>query len=219
MTKKIDYQKAVSDTMNENSNVFWSIFKDISGSGGRVHAVGGWVRDLLMSVPCKDLDVEIFHLSLSQLKEILGKYGAIDLKGEEKGILKINQLDIDFAIPRRERKTGPGHKDFKVTCDPEMSAKEAASRRNFTMNSIARISRMATGIQPKKTAMEIKIDRQAKSHSVDKGIEPNVLTGKHLQKAGFKSGPVFSDLLKKAYEIQIEEGITNPEILLRRLLE
>jgi tRNA nucleotidyltransferase (CCA-adding enzyme) len=46
-------------------------------------------------------------------------------------------LAFDVSIPRRESKSGPGHKDFKVQGDPAMSVEEAARRRDFTMNSIS----------------------------------------------------------------------------------
>lgn len=45
---------------------------------------------------------------------------------------------------------------------------------------------------------------------------PHVLMGRHLIKAGYKPGPIFSELLEKAYEIQIEEKIDDKEELLRR---
>jgi tRNA nucleotidyltransferase (CCA-adding enzyme) len=44
---------------------------------------------------------------------------------------------IDVALPRRESKTGRGHKGFTVTGDPFMSVEEAARRRDFTVNAIS----------------------------------------------------------------------------------
>ena len=41
-----------------------------------------------------------------------------------------------FALPRRERKTGKGHRGFTVEGDPEMSFEEASKRRDFTINAI-----------------------------------------------------------------------------------
>lgn len=43
---------------------------------------------------------------------------------------------IDVSMPRRERKTGRGHRAFVIEGDPEMSFKEACSRRDFTVNAI-----------------------------------------------------------------------------------
>jgi tRNA nucleotidyltransferase (CCA-adding enzyme) len=43
---------------------------------------------------------------------------------------------IDVALPRRESKTGRGHKGFRVIGDPWMSLEDAARRRDFTVNAI-----------------------------------------------------------------------------------
>ena len=45
---------------------------------------------------------------------------------------------------------------------------------------------------------------------------PPVLMGKHLIEAGYEPGPIIGKLLKKAYEIQIEEKIYDKEELLKR---
>jgi tRNA nucleotidyltransferase (CCA-adding enzyme) len=44
--------------------------------------------------------------------------------------------DIDVSIPRRERKTGRGHRAFVIEGDPAMSTVEATRRRDFTINAI-----------------------------------------------------------------------------------
>jgi tRNA nucleotidyltransferase (CCA-adding enzyme) len=43
----------------------------------------------------------------------------------------------DFSLPRRESKTGAGHRGFAVAPDPNLSDAEAAARRDFTVNAIA----------------------------------------------------------------------------------
>src|SRR6185436_19729955 len=43
---------------------------------------------------------------------------------------------LDVSIPRRERKTGRGHKGFVIEGDPSMSVEEATRRRDFTINAI-----------------------------------------------------------------------------------
>ena len=42
-----------------------------------------------------------------------------------------------MALPRRESKSGRGHKGFEVVGDPSMSIEDAARRRDFTVNAIA----------------------------------------------------------------------------------
>ena len=45
-------------------------------------------------------------------------------------------MHIDFSLPRLEVKTNKGHRGFKVDCQSSLSFKEAASRRDFTINAI-----------------------------------------------------------------------------------
>jgi len=112
------------------------ISKRISEVGGRVFYVGGYVRDQFIGKESKDIDVEIYGLDYSVLIDILSDYGEVDTIGKSFGIIKVKGLDIDFAMPRTERKTGGGHKNFVVSVDPYMPYKEGCRRRDFTVNSI-----------------------------------------------------------------------------------
>ena len=44
-------------------------------------------------------------------------------------------VEFDLSIPRREWKTGPSHVDFHIEVDPAMTTFEAASRRDYSVNS------------------------------------------------------------------------------------
>ena len=66
---------------------------------------------------------------------MLAAFGPVNTVGESFTVYKV--ADIDVALPRRESKTGRGHKAFEVTGDPWMSPDEAARRRDFTINAIA----------------------------------------------------------------------------------
>lgn len=46
-------------------------------------------------------------------------------------------VDCDISIPRRDSKTGRGHRGFLVDLDPSLSYADAARRRDLTMNSMA----------------------------------------------------------------------------------
>lgn len=97
--------------------------------------VGGCVRDELMRVVPKDWDVEVYKIAPEKLREILTGFGEVNAVGEAFTVYKVGQ-DLDVSLPRRERKTGRGHKGFVVEGDPEMSFKEASKRRDFTINAI-----------------------------------------------------------------------------------
>ena len=107
----------------------------IKQNGGRAMLVGGCVRDELLNVKPKDFDVEVYGIEPPKLREILDGFGKVDAVGEAFTVYKIGN-DLDVALPRRERKTGRGHKGFVVEGDPQMSFAEAAKRRDFTVNAI-----------------------------------------------------------------------------------
>lgn len=107
----------------------------IKENGGRAMLVGGCVRDELLGLEPKDFDLEVYNIEARKLRAILDSFGKVDAVGEAFTVYKIGH-DLDVALPRRERKTGRGHKGFVVEGDPEMSFEEAAKRRDFTVNAI-----------------------------------------------------------------------------------
>ncbi len=103
------------------------------------YLVGGCVRDWLLGIPNKDFDVEVFGVSYEQLASALARWGRCDLVGRSFGVLKLTTgggCGFDFSIPRRDSKVAPGHKGFAVTFDPAITPREAATRRDFTINSL-----------------------------------------------------------------------------------
>jgi len=103
--------------------------------GGRALLVGGCVRDELMGRQPKDWDVEIYGIEPARLRNLLDVFGAVNVVGEAFTVYKLG-AHLDVSLPRRERKTGRGHRAFFIEGDPEMTFAEAASRRDFTINAI-----------------------------------------------------------------------------------
>lgn len=99
--------------------------------------VGGCVRDELMGVEPKDWDIEVYGVEPARLREIVADFGDVNAVGESFAVYKIG-LDLDVSVPRRERKSGEGHRGFAIEGDPYMSFEEACSRRDFTINAILR---------------------------------------------------------------------------------
>ena len=117
------------------------ILEEIRTAGGRSYIVGGAVRDTLMGLDTatKDLDFEIYDLALDDLLSLLKRFGTVDVVGRSFGVIKlwIKQAgELDFSLPRRESKTGAGHRGFIASPDPAMSPEEACARRDFTLNAI-----------------------------------------------------------------------------------
>ena len=111
----------------------------IHQQGGLPILVGGSIRDYLLGqlLP-KDLDLEVYRLEADELERVLSQFGKVLRVGKSFGVLKLitQHAEYDVSLPRRESKTGKGHKGFLVNADPQMTFEEAATRRDFTINSI-----------------------------------------------------------------------------------
>jgi tRNA nucleotidyltransferase (CCA-adding enzyme) len=104
-------------------------------AGGRALLVGGCVRDKLMGKQPKDWDLEVYRVDPLKLRELLDQFGRVNVVGEAFTVYKIGN-DLDVSLPRRERKTGRGHRAFVIEGDPEMTVEAATLRRDFTINAI-----------------------------------------------------------------------------------
>ena len=111
------------------------IVEAVRKANGRALFVGGWVRDHLNSRRSKDIDLEVYGLQPKVLRSLLEQIDRVDTVGESFTVYKVGPLDV--SLPRRESKTGHGHRGFTVTGDPDLSVVEAARRRDFTINAIA----------------------------------------------------------------------------------
>ena len=122
--------------MKRNSGIAERIAGYVKEAGGRAFYVGGFVRDRLLGIENKDVDIEVHGLEPDALYEILGRLGEPLSFGKSFGVFAIKGEDIDIAMPRRERATGSGHRDFEVDVDPFIGTREAARRRDFTINAL-----------------------------------------------------------------------------------
>jgi tRNA nucleotidyltransferase (CCA-adding enzyme) len=119
------------------------IVREMHAADYRALVVGGAVRDALLGGQPKDFDIEVYGIAYDQLAGILARHGRVDLVGKSFGVVKLvtreNQggHEYDFSVPRRDSKFGLGHRDFQATFDPAITAREAASRRDFTINAMA----------------------------------------------------------------------------------
>jgi tRNA nucleotidyltransferase (CCA-adding enzyme) len=111
------------------------IARAVSDAGGRALVVGGWVRDRILGLQSRDVDVEVYGLPAPALRALLERFGRVDAVGEQFTVFKLGGIDV--ALPRRESKSGRGHRGFDVQGDPSMSVADAARRRDFTINAIS----------------------------------------------------------------------------------
>ena len=107
----------------------------VRDAGGHALVVGGWVRDRLLDRDSTNIDVEVFGVPSSRLRQLLERFGRVEAVGESFQVYKLG--DIDVSLPRRDSKAGRGHRGFDVVGDPDLSIDEAARRRDFTVNAIS----------------------------------------------------------------------------------
>jgi tRNA nucleotidyltransferase (CCA-adding enzyme) len=116
------------------------VLSAIRSAGGRPMLDGGFVRDSLMGITgSKDVDMEVYGITDPDvLISALGRVGKVTEAGKVYGVIKVRtgEQDIDISIPRREAKTGAGHRGFTVIPDGSMGFAEATARRDFTVNAI-----------------------------------------------------------------------------------
>lgn len=135
------------------------ICEAVRDAGGRAFMVGGSVRDRLLGIESKDFDLEVFGIEPARLRAVLENIAPVNAVGESFAIYKLafyrprqlqpdlnsetsnpkpksERLEIDVSIPRRESKSGRGHRGFTIEGDPSMTVEEAARRRDFTINAI-----------------------------------------------------------------------------------
>jgi tRNA nucleotidyltransferase (CCA-adding enzyme) len=112
-----------------------SLATAVREAGGRALLVGGCVRDLLMEIEPTDWDLEVYGVVPLKLRTVLDEFGPVNVVGEAFTVYKLGS-DLDVSLPRRERKSGRGHRAFAIEGDPSMSIEDATRRRDFTINAI-----------------------------------------------------------------------------------
>ena len=123
--------------MNEiDKTIIEKLASRVAELGGRAYMVGGAVRDEIMKRPIKDVDIEVHGISGAVLETVLKELGKPLRFGSAFGVYSLAGHQIDIALPRSERKAGNGHRDFEIEIDPFIGIKEAARRRDFTMNAL-----------------------------------------------------------------------------------
>jgi tRNA nucleotidyltransferase (CCA-adding enzyme) len=124
----------MGDAPSSPLSVARGIAEAIASQSGRAIIVGGFVRDHLLGLDAKDLDLEVFGVAADRVPELLAPFGRVQAVGQSFPVFKVGPIDV--SLPRRESKTGRGHKGFTVHGDPGLSFEEAARRRDFTINAI-----------------------------------------------------------------------------------
>ncbi|MBU5335746.1 CCA tRNA nucleotidyltransferase [Intestinibacter bartlettii] len=121
---------------NKDIEVAKKIAKKVSDMNGRTFFVGGYVRDEILGIETKDIDIEVHGIEVDTLVNILESLGGVQKVGASFGVFNLKGYSLDIAMPRKEKSNGRGHKDFEIYVDPFIGYKEACIRRDFTINSL-----------------------------------------------------------------------------------
>ena len=98
----------------------------------KTYVVGGAVRDRLLGLPIKDKDWVVVGGSGAELEQL--GYRQV---GKDFPVYLHPATNEQYALARRERKTGPGHTGFAFDTGAEVSLEEDLARRDLTVNAIA----------------------------------------------------------------------------------
>ena len=121
---------------NSETRLACAIAEVVFAYGGTCYYVGGYVRDSLLGIENKDIDMEVHGVSPSVLEDILKDFGEVITIGASFGIYHLKGYSLDIAMPRKETARGTGHRDFDVFVDPFIGTEKAALRRDFTVNAL-----------------------------------------------------------------------------------
>ncbi len=97
----------------------------------KIYLVGGAVRDKLLGKPVHDKDYVVIGATPDEMVALGFKQ-----VGKSFPVFLHPETNEEYALARKEIKTGKGHKDFEFVFTPDVSLKEDSLRRDFTCNAI-----------------------------------------------------------------------------------
>lgn len=115
------------------NNEILEIASKIQKAGGRLYLVGGALRDKIMGKSSKDMDFCVTGLTKQEFIKLFPQ-----AKEQGKSFEVFYLYNCEFALARREIKSGKGHKAFKIQTNKNITIEQDLQRRDITINSIAK---------------------------------------------------------------------------------
>jgi tRNA nucleotidyltransferase (CCA-adding enzyme) len=188
------------------------VFEEIKKLGGRPILVGGVVRDELLGVESKDIDVEVFGIELSKLANVLSKFGMVKEDcGRRFPVLLLSTKDenFDFAMPRKETKVAKGRRGFETEVDKDLGFRKAARRRDFTINALMKDPE--TGEKWDFFGGEEDLKAGVLRHTSERFVEDPTRVLRGMQFAGRFDLTMHEDTIKLSEELLWSESHTIPK--------
>ena len=97
-----------------------------------IYLVGGAIRDRLLDLPSGEKDWVVIHATSSEMKHLGYKQ-----VGKSFPVFIHPETGEEYALARKEVKTGTGYHGFDFDANPDITLEEDLSRRDLTINAIA----------------------------------------------------------------------------------
>lgn len=109
------------------------IAETIKQNGGNLYLVGGAIRDEIIGKEVYDKDYCVTGISKEKFIELFPK---AKILGKSFEVFEISHMQ--FALARKETKSGKGHKEFEIETGKKITIEEDLARRDITINAIAK---------------------------------------------------------------------------------
>src|SRR5579859_4555683 len=116
--------------------VFGKIAKVAGELGLETYAVGGYVRDLLLNRPCKDIDFVCIGSGIALAEAVACELGGVPVatfKNFGTAMIKYGEFDLEFVGARKESYRN----DSRKPAVEDGSLEDDQRRRDFTINAMA----------------------------------------------------------------------------------
>lgn len=109
----------------------------------KIYLVGGAVRDQLLGLPAKEKDWVVVGASVHDMLQL-----GFRQVGKDFPVFLHPKTQEEYALARKERKTGKGYTGFSVEASPNVTLEEDLLRRDITINAMALDEKTGTIIDP-----------------------------------------------------------------------
>ena len=116
--------------------VFRTVSDIVTAQGRQAFVIGGFVRDLLLGRPSKDIDIVVVGSGIELAREVAAKMGGTHLsvfKNFGTAMLRVRDVEVEFVGARRESYS---HNSRKPIVE-DGTLEEDQNRRDFTINALA----------------------------------------------------------------------------------